>query len=237
MRETTCGHVRRRSIAIRYFPTVPHFPVVRSVLAALALLACNRAPKVATPAPGERPLAGFAAQRLAVTPAGHVRAADSLGWVQRLGGVRVAARRLDSSIVVALEGRGLAQRWVMPAELARTYERNRSYAPDPYQLALEEIRGPRFVAASRYGEPLSTQLRTMIALHGDTRYVLLPVELRFEREPGGGTSQRAVLRTVLLDPRFAEARWVGDVKGDTASLPQRALASVAERLADLFAAP
>jgi hypothetical protein len=216
---------------------VPHNPVVRSILAALVLLACNRAPKIDVPRPGERPLAGFAAQRLAVTPTGHVRTADSLGWVQRLGGARTAARRLDSSIVIALEGRGLASRWVMPAELVRTYDRNRSYAPDPYQLALEELRGPRFAAASRYGEPLSSQLRTMIALHGDTRYVLLPVDLRFERDSAGTTSQRAVLRTVLLDPRFAEARWVGDVKGDTSSLPALALASVAARLADLFVAP
>jgi hypothetical protein len=205
-------------------------------LSILALAAsCSRGAQTAPPAAGapQTPLAAYVAQRVAVTPAGHVRN-DSLGWVQRLGGTRGTASRLDTSIVTALTERGLAARWVMPAELVRSYERNRTYAADPRQLALEQLRAPTFVAAGRYGEPLSTQLRTMIALHQDMRYVLLPVELRFEKD---GAAGRAVLRVALLDPRFAEARWVGDVRGDTTSVPGRALASVASRLADLFIAP
>lgn len=212
------------------------FGVQRNLLLAVAIVAltaCNRGPRLATPAPGEQPLAAYAAQRLVVTPVGRV-SVDSLGWVQQLGGAVAAARRLDTAIATALGDRGLAQRWILPAELWRSYERNRSYATDPYHLAIEQLRAPAFVALSRVAEPLSTQLRTMIALHEDARLVLVPVELRFTRS---ATAGHGVLRVALLDPRFAEARWVGEVTGDTTSVPARALAAVAARLADLFMAP
>jgi hypothetical protein len=199
------------------------------------LASCNRAAQTGTPDPVEaaRPLAVFATQRMVVTPTARVRA-DSLGWVQQLGGVRAVARRLDTAIVAVFDARGLASRWVLPADLQRSYERNRTYATDPYQLVVEQLRSPTFAAAQKYGEPLSSQLRTMIALHDDARMVLLPVEVRFERE---GSAGRAILRTVVLDPRYAEARFVADIKGDTSSVPARALATVASRLADLFVAP
>lgn len=204
----------------------------------LALASCHRgtpAPESGGSAPLEqRPFAAFVTQRIVVTPTGFVRRGDTLGWVQSLGGPRAAARQLDSAILVALEARGLASRWVMPAALQRTFERNRSYATDPYQFGLEPLRAPKFETLSRYGEPLASQLRTMVALEADARFVLLPVELRFERD---GARMRGVLRTVFADPRLAEARWVGDVKGDAVSAAAAALASVAQRLADLFIAP
>jgi hypothetical protein len=169
-----------------------------------------------------------------VTPTATVRAADSLGWVRQLAGAREAARRLDTSIVAALDARGLASRWILTPELVRAYERNRTYAADPHALIVDQVRAARFKTGDRYGEPLSSQLRTMIALHEDTRFVLLPVELRFERQ---GTAGRAVLRLALLDPRSAEAKWIGDVKGDTAGTAELAMASLATRFADLFVAP
>lgn len=179
----------------------------------------------------------FATQRLVVTPTARVRG-DSLGWVPQLGGVRAVGRRLDSALVAVFDARGLASRWIFPADLQRSYERNRTYATDPYALVVEQLRSPTFAAQQKYGEPLSSQLRTMIALHEDARLVMLPVELRFEREAGaGGSVGRAILRTVIVDPRYAEARFVADVKGDTSSVPARALATVAWRLADLFIAP
>jgi hypothetical protein len=205
--------------------------------ASLALLAlavgCGRgAPKDAAPAP-PRPLAAFAAQPVILTPVSHVRA-DTLGLVQQLGGARLTGRKLDSSVVAALEERGIARRWVLPADLARSHERNRTYATDPYQLAVEPLRASAFVAGSRFGEPLSSQLRTMIALHGESRYVLLPIEFRLERD---GAAARGVLKAALVDPRFAQATWVGEVKGDPVASPAQALANVAARLADLFVAP
>ena len=80
---------------------------------------------------------------------------------------------------------------------------------------------PLFVALSRYGDPLASQLRTMIALHESARYVLLPVELRFEREAAGRSY--AMLRVVVVDARAAEARWVGEVRGDAAANPAAAI--------------
>lgn len=218
------------------FSAVQRTRRVRATVALILLASCNRAAKTGTldPVEAARPLAVFTTQRMIVTPTARVRAADSLGWVQQLGGVRVIALRLDTAIVAVLGARGLASRWILPADLLRSYERNRTYATDPYQLVVEQLRSPRFTAGQKYGEPLSSQLRTMIALHEDARLVLLPVELRFERD---GSAGRAILRTVVLDPRYAEARFVADVKGDTSSVPARALATVALRLADLFVAP
>ena len=213
------------------FPIVSRLAFVLGVLVPLA--ACNRGPKLETPAPGATPLAAYATQRIALTPTAIVRT-DSLGWVQALGGAQAVRRQADSVILTALADRGLGGGWVLPAELMRGYERNRSYASNPYQLSVEPLRAPKFVALSRYGEPLATQLRTMIALHGDTRVVVLPVEVRFERVADGG---RSVLRVAVLDPRFAEARWVGELTGESTSVPARALAEVGRRFADLFTAP
>lgn len=195
--------------------------------------ACNRGPRVDVPAPGARTLAVYGTQRVALVPVGGARF-DSLGWVTRLGGAAVVARRVDTLIATALSMRGVGQSWILPPELVRAYERNRNYATDPYQLTVGPLRAPTFVAASPYGEPLSSQLRTMIALHDDIRVVLVPVEVRFERVGAGG---RAILRTAVLDARLAQARWVGDVQSDIVSSPQGALESVAARFADLFLAP
>lgn len=213
---------------------MPHIRAVLCLLTAATFTACNRGPRISTPVPGERPLAAYATQRVVLVPVASARF-DTLGWVTQLGGANTAARRLDSAIVAKLSERGVGLRWILPAELWRAYERNRNYATDPYQLTVTALRSPTFVAASRYGEPLASQLRTMIALHEDTRDVLVPVEVRFERM--GPTTGRAILRTALLDARLTEARWVADVQGDTSSDPARALDSVAARFADLFLAP
>ena len=174
----------------------------------------------------------YATQRIALTPTSIVRS-DSLGWTQRLGGAVAVGRALDSAIATALYERAVSRQWFMPSDLMRSYERNRSYATNPYELTTTMLRAANFQAASRYGEPLASQLRTMIALHESARVVLLPVELRFEKE---GNAGRAILRAVLLDARAADARWVGEVRGDTTSVPRRALDNVAARFADLFVA-
>jgi len=72
----------------------------------------------------------------------------------------------------------------------------------------------------------------MIALH-DSRFVLLPVELRFERDKSG--QGIAVLHTVLVDGRIGEVRWAGDASSDPSPAFSRALlASVASHFADLI---
>lgn len=204
------------------------------MVALLAVAAsCGRgAPPGSAPAPGQ-PLAAFTGLPVVLTPLSHVRP-DTLGLILQLGGAGAAARRLDSSLVVTLDERGLGAGWVLPRDLQRSYERNRTYAADPYRLAVEPLRSSAFVTGTRYGEPLATQLRTMIALHGDARFVLLPIELRLAPE---GAAARGVLRAALVDPRFAQAVWVGEVRGDAAPSAAAAVASVAARVVDLFVAP
>jgi hypothetical protein len=203
--------------------------ITRVAVLALALAACGRGSSK-EPEPVQPPLAAFAVQKLILTPAAYVRADTSAWW--RQGGV--TARAIDTALVGALHARDLAQNWLLPAALVASFERNRMYAADPYRLALQPLRSSEFLAASRYGEPLSTQLRTMIALHEDARLVLVPVELRFEP---AGAAARGVLKLALLDPRYAHAIWVGTAVGDAAATPALALASVATRVADLFIAP
>jgi hypothetical protein len=171
-------------------------------------------------------------QRIILAPTARVifSATDSL--IGEVGTGTAAGRSFDDELQRRLQERALTSTWILPAELVRAHERNRTYSQDPYTLAVEPLRTPRFVAASKYGEPLSSQLRTMIALHADARYVLLPIDLRLHQ---GG---RTTLRLALLDPRFAEAKWVGEIASDSSGAQSKAaLTQVARRVADLFAAP
>lgn len=202
------------------------------VLAALASLAsCSRGANTGTPPAALAPLAGYASQRLVVTPTGRVLASEADPLVREFGTTVALSRFFDAEVARLFRERGIGANWILPAELARAYDRNRSYASDPYNLAIEPVRSLKFVAGSKYGEPLSSQLRTMVALHEDTRHVLLPAALQV-------TGGRTVLRVALLDPRFAEARWVGDVRSDSAAVQTRSsLTQVARRLTELFVAP
>jgi hypothetical protein len=201
--------------------------------ALLAVLAsCNRGAKVSTVA-AQAPisLAAFAAQRIVVAPTIRVIGGENDPLLRDLGSGSALARYFDGELARQFRDRNLGGSWVMPADLVRAFERNRPYAADPYQLAIEPVRAPRFAAGAKYGEPLSSQLRTMIAMHEDARVVLLPAAIQIQ-------TGRVSLRVALLDPRLAEARWVGDVVSDSVAAPTRAsLTQVAGRLAALFAAP
>lgn len=197
-------------------------------------------------APDTRPLAFLAAERVVVTPTFALRVAPDLGWSDKIGRPREVLRTMDSVLAAALDDRGLRRNWILPPQLEASYTRNPTYAPDPYALAEEPLRSPGFASGARLPEPLASQLRTMIALHENARLVLAPVELRIERAgapqtpalSAAGTTGRATLRVALIDPRFSEARWIGEVKSDTASALTPAMkASLARRLVDLIAAP
>jgi len=197
------------------------------------MTACKRGgnPGASSPSEPLPALAWYAAQRLVLTPTARVRAADTLVLVRSAGSGRAVGRQMDDAITARLRELDLGGHWILPDAIQLAYERNRTYASDPYQLAVEPIRSSAFEAGKKYGEPLSSQLRTMIALHEDARYVLVPIELRLE-------TGRATLRAALLDPRTAEARWVGSIESDSATTePARSLTQIAERLVNLFFAP
>ncbi|MGQ0713150.1 MAG: hypothetical protein ACT4PJ_05390 [Gemmatimonadaceae bacterium] len=211
----------------------------RFVLVGLVALtsACSRGPESTaqvTPLPN-RPLAGLAGQQVIVLPAHYLRPGDSLGWAAAVERPRVLLSEVDDELAFALGERGFRTRWVFPDQLVRSAQRNVPHSPDPRALAAEGLRPlARRRSDGMLGEPLASQLRALVALHG-ARYALFPVELRFEKV---GDAGRAVLHVVLLDARLSRAAWGGDVKGDSAATFGRGLvASVANNLADLIAAP
>ncbi len=217
-----------------------HRRLVPILLAALALPACARSQTVAGESGGSaqepsRPLAALAAQKLVVAPVQSLREADSLGWTSTAGGSRDYLRQVDSEIELALKDRGVEGMWVFAEQLARTARRNAGYAPDPYNLAVRPLR-PGRVKKRRdmLPEPLATQLRSLVAFT-DARYILLPVELRFERE---GEAGRAHMHLVLVDARLSRPMWAIEVASDSAATFSPAIATtLAEHLADLVAAP
>lgn len=212
---------------------------IRRQLLAL-VLAATTAAACSTPAPTPAPspqgaLRGLVAQHVVVTPAYALEVAPELGW-SALPRHADVLRQLDADIAAALDDRGVKDGWVFPPALSQSYKRNPTYATDPYRLGEQPLQSPALRTGDRLPEPLASQLRTITALN-DGRYVLAPVELRFERV-GTGPAGRGVLRIAVLDARASDVRWIGRVNGDTASTFGPALtASVAARLADLITAP
>ena len=176
----------------------------------------------------------MAAQHVIVTPAYALVIAPDVGWsVSRPTDV---LRTLDADIASSLDEKGLKGQWILPTALVQSFQRNPTYASDPYKLAMEQLRSPSLVIGSRLAEPLASQLRTMIALT-DARYVLAPVELTIEHT-GTAHDGRGALRLVLMDVRTSDVRWIGRVEGDaSAAMGPAVTASVAAKLADLATAP
>jgi hypothetical protein len=145
-------------------------------------------------------------------------------------------RAFDDALAAELGARGLATRWVYPEALVRAGRNNPSYRVDPYTIAATPLRTGGVAPGSRLGDPLATQLRTMIALQESARAVLIPVELWFDKTPEG--SGLAVLRLAVVDGRVGDVRWLGDVRSAPSSTFSRELlTSLAARSADLITAP
>jgi hypothetical protein len=173
-----------------------------------------------------------------VAPTHSLREADPLGWSRQIPRSRELMRGLDSAIVAELAARGITRQWTYPADLVRAARSSPSYGQDPYALAAGGLRSPDIAPGASVGSPLIMQLRTMVAMQDNARAVLLPVELRFDRD-SSRTMGVAVLRVALVDGRLGEVRWIGDVRSDAFPTFSREaiLTSVAAHLADLFAAP
>jgi hypothetical protein len=238
------GPSTRRPARARRLPFAHfHQPAVRTLPRLLwcipLLVGCAGKPAAQTPTPTAtpvvRPFAALAEQRVIVAPAYRISEADPTGWLAQIPRTREYLRTLDDAIGAELAARGLKSQWVFPADLARAAKRNPTYAVDPYALAAEPLRASNVAPETKLREPLASQIRTMIALH-DARVVLLPVELRFEKDRTG--QGIAVLRLALLDGRLSEVRWVGDVRSaPSATLSPDVVSSLAAHLGDLIAAP
>ena len=202
----------------------------------LALAGCGGKPQAATPPePAARPLAALAAQHVIVAPAFRLRETDALGWTAQIPRSREYLKSFDDELAFALAERGLKAQWVYPADLLKSMRGNPTYAIDPYTLAADPLRGVDVSAGSKISDPLATQLRTLVALQ-DARAVMLPVELRFEKDKTG--QGIAILKLAVLDGRLGEVRYMTEVKSDPSPTFSRGLlASIANKVADLVTAP
>jgi hypothetical protein len=179
------------------------------------------------------PLASLAGQRVILLPAPSVDLSrDSAPPGTPVIDRTATLAALDSAIERELAARARTVTWITVGQVARTSRRNATMAPDPYALSSESLRRPLRMDGSLV-EPLASQLRSLSALN-DARLLLYPVDLRLERSAGMG---RATVRVALLDSRLSRVLWTGDVRGESADASMAPLlASVASRLADLFAA-
>ena len=182
-----------------------------------------------------RPLAALVAEQVIVAPVNSLREVDALGWTQQIPRSREYLRAFDDALEAELGARGLT-RWVYPAALVRAGKSSPAYAVDPYAIAAAPLRADHIDASKRLGDPLASQLRTMIALQESARVILIPVEIHFDRQADG--QGVAVLRLALVDGRTSEVRWMGDVRSSPASTFSRdVLTSLVAHTADLIAAP
>ena len=204
-----------------------------TILILASLASCNRGAKTEVPpAEAPPPLLLFAPQRVVLVPTARVTFSPTDSLILDVGSGPAAGKYFDEELLRRLRERGAATDWIVPADLMKAYERNRTYAQDPYRLAVDAIRQPTFETGQKYGEPLSSQLRTMIALQTDARFVLVPIDLRLYQ------TGRTRLRLALLDPRKAESVWVGQIVSDSGSAQTKAgISQVARRVVDLFAPP
>ena len=208
-----------------------------AVAALVALGACRSAAPApqAAPPQASRPLAFLATQPVALVPAQYVRGGDSTGWSAQIGPAPAFLRALDSAIAAELTARGTARTWVTAEAIGRQARRNPAFTSDPYALSAEALRHGVRRTNPRLGEPLASQMRSLVALT-EARYALIPVEVRFE--PTSAGAARASLRLVLVDARMAEIRWASDVSMEDGlpSVPD-IVSTLADRVADLLVAP
>ncbi len=229
MRRLTFRHTHPQTVIVKYLLLVV---LGVTFLAGNACAAQARGDRGAAPAPLQ-PLAGYAGRETLLLPTRYLRPADVPQWAASVTDQRALLAELDEAITAELDDRGLRGTWIFPDRLMASVRRNPTYATDPHTLAANSLR-PARRRPEKVPEPLASQLRTLIALT-NARYVLYPVELRFEPHDGAG---RAALHIAIIDARLAEVLWIGEVFGDaSAERGPDSLASLALRFADLFVAP
>jgi hypothetical protein len=170
------------------------------------------------------PLAHFAAQRVAIMPAQLFRA-DTVGW-SREASWSVLRADLDRAITAALKERGLGSRWAYAEDVVRTAKRNPIYTSDPTALGVGRWRSMPPKLGETIAPILADNLRPITAL-GDTRYALIPVELRGDGDAG-------ILRIVIVDTRARTVAWYADLR---ALAGPTMIETIANGLADLILEP
>lgn len=174
--------------------------------------------------PAGPPLAGFTAMKVSIAPV-QLWKADTVGWSRDVNWAQTRLA-IDSTIQALLEERGLGRKWAYAADMVRSARRNPTYASDPYALGAARLRSGELKAGAAIPQMMADNLRPFTAI-GDTRYALIPVELRAQ-----GTD--VVLRLVLVDTRSRSLTWAGDLLAPGGA---RMVDEVATRVANLIIDP
>jgi hypothetical protein len=223
-------------------------------VALLVLGACGGAKATTTTAPGPQPIvrdttsapaapapvapaifAEFASRGVMVFPLQRYAVGDS-GWMSAASATgRPRAAQLDSALATALRDRGLEPKWSLPATTSRVAQREVINRTDPRSLSTVGLAPSRRRNDLDLREPLGSQLRSLIALVPETRYVLLPLEARVAGTAAG--MKQATLRIALLDARMSSVISFPDLVGPPAADEAAALRGVALKFADLVVAP
>lgn len=217
--------------------------IVKTLLALAVTLSSLALPaRAQQEAPGvegsHAPLAPFAGRKVIVLPAGFLSDGDTLHWAAQVPDAQEYLRSFDAELEFALKDRRLGKAWVMVSRLPIEYRRDQDFMADPFELAGDWLRFPGPKKLVPYlPDPLAGQLRSILSVNDKAEYVLYPVEIRFEPVKGT-TAGRAALRAAIIDPRRLKIDWMADVYSDTEDkFTPALLTSLAEHLANLFAAP
>lgn len=192
-----------------------------------AVLACGHPPAAKqTPAPtAPLPTTGISGQQVGILPVTIIAAEDSLHWDT----VIAERQKADSVLTTLLKARAPEVGWVSSDELRRSARRAPGIATDPEQMATPILRSPDIV---QIPDPLRSQLRTLAAIAGGMRYVLVPAGLIYRRtavSPYGrmgaradtgtairpyGNTATAELAIVMVDVRVGRVEWRTIARGE-----------------------
>ena len=165
---------------------------------------CGHKPQTPPPeSTAPLPTAGIAAQPVGVLPLTLVAAEDSLHWGAVLGERRTALAKSDSIIGALLKARAPEVTWVLPDELRRVARRAPGIAAAPDQMGTAILLHGTKEQPEIVPDPLRSELRTLAALAGGSRYALIPAGLVYRRStvPGAHTLATAELTVVMVDVR------------------------------------
>ena len=199
---------------------------LRSLFLATALAGASARAVAQEPAAANQPpLASFTAMRVAIVPVQLWRA-DTAGWSREISWAETRLA-LDSAVQAVLQERGLGKKWAYASDVARSARRNPTYASDPYALGVGRWRGVEPPKAGAVIPGLLADNLRSVTMLGDTRFALIPVELRAEGDA-------VVLRLVMADTRVRNIIWIGDLLSPGGKGMVEALAT---RVADLVIEP
>ncbi len=197
--------------------------------------AVEPAPSAPRPTPPPPVFGEYASRMVVVFPLQKYAVGDS-GWISASSANgRPRAAQLDSALTSVLRDRGLETTWSLTPNTSRVAQREVMNRTDPRALSTAGLAPSRRRNDVDLREPLSSQLRAIIAMVPESRLVLLPLETRVLTTASG--MKQATLRIAFLDGRMATVLSFPDVMGAPAADEKGALLAVATKFADLVIVP